>query len=58
MFTGRTMGIEMACPWDDTRMTPNELMTAFLREMKLELKDATQFVMDAEEIESEGDDDD
>ena len=56
-FSCQTMTIEMNCPRDRPGSTPVALLIAFLRAMKLQLKDATQFVQDVVEEEEEEEDD-
>ena len=56
-FSGQAMTIEMSCPKNRPGSTPLGLLITYLRAMKLQLKDATQFIQDVVEEESEEEDD-
>lgn len=59
LFTGRSLTIDMFCPCNRMGGTPIVLLVTLLRAMGLQLKDASQFVVDdvEEEIEDDGYDD-
>ena len=53
LFIGKSFGIEMSCSWTQGGTTPLMLLMIFLHEMKLDLKDASQFIVDEAAIEAE-----
>ena len=55
-FSGQAVSIEMACSWNRPGSTPLALLIAYLRAMKLQLNDATQFIQDVVEESEEEDD--
>lgn len=57
LFVGKSLAIEMVCPWNKLGSTPMVLLITYLKEMRLKLGDATQFVQDVVEEESEEEDD-